>query len=370
MQKRLFGNTDIETSLLGFGGFHLLEIPVLDATKLLNDYLDAGGNYIETAAGYGNGESERKIGLAVSHRRNDYVLVTKTGDRDKAGCLASLNRSLTNLKTDHVDVLLMHGVGSMSDLDTILAPGGAIEGAEQAVKEGKVRFIGISMHGQPDVLVEALKRYPFRAVMSTINYYDRFNFPEIEETLMPLAKEKNVAIILMKPVADGLLYRSAEQAFRYAFSQDVSIVVAGINNQEMLAADLSYAESFSPMTDEEKERLYMDAPELGYYVCRQCNKCLPCPENINIPEIFKLEGYFDRQMATGTITDTADFALRERLKSWFGNGERARQEYSQLTVKADACTTCGLCTPKCPYNIDIVRKLSIADYKLADKAIY
>ncbi len=370
MERREFGKTGLKTSLLGFGGFHLLEIPVVDASKLLNQYLDAGGNYIETAISYGDGESERKIGHSVSHRRSEYVLVTKTGERDKTGCLASLHKSLENLKTDHVDVLLMHGVGSMEDLDKILAPGGAVEGAEQAVKEGKINFIGLSMHGQPDVLIEALKRYPFSAVMSTINYYDRFNFPEIEETLIPLAQEKNTAIILMKPVADGLLYRNASPAFRYAFSQPVSVVVAGINNQEMLDTDLAYAEAYKPMTQDEKDELYKSAPELGNYVCRQCGECMPCPEGIDIPLIFKLEGYYDRQMASGVITDTADFALRERLRFWFGNRDRAKKEYQNVSVKADKCTSCGECMSKCPYDIDIIRKLGLADYKLAEKLIY
>src|SRR5450756_1546360 len=248
MEKRDFGNTGLRTSLLGFGGFHLLEIPLAEAKVLLNSYLDAGGNYIETAFGYGDGESERKIGRSVSHRRDEYTLVTKTGERGRQGCLDSLDRSLENLQTDHVDVLLMHAVGTMEELDALLSPEGAVAGAEQAVREGKARFIGLSMHGQPDVLVEALRRYPFRAVMTTINYYDHFNFPEIEDILLPLAHSRNTAVILMKPVADGLLYRSAEPAFRYAFSQPVSVVVAGINNRAMLAADLAYAESFVPMS--------------------------------------------------------------------------------------------------------------------------
>lgn len=370
MEKRDFGNTGLRTSLLGFGGFHLLEIPLAEAKVLLNSYLDAGGNYIETAFGYGDGESERKIGRSVSHRRDEYTLVTKTGERGRQGCLDSLDRSLENLQTDHVDVLLMHAVGTMEELDAILSPEGAVAGAEQAVREGKARFIGLSMHGQPDVLVEALRRYPFRAVMTTINYYDHFNFPEIEDILLPLAHSRNTAVILMKPVADGLLYRSAEPAFRYAFSQPVSVVVAGINNRAMLAADLAYAESFVPMSAAEKDKLYQDAPELGNYVCRQCGKCLPCPEGIDMPAIFCLEGYYDRQMADGTVTDTADFALRQRLRFWFGNRGMAMEKYKDLPVKADGCTGCGDCMPKCPYGIDIIRKLGIADYKLADKAIY
>ena len=370
MEKRSFGRTGLNTSILGFGGFHLLEIPVSDAKILLNRYLDEGGNYIETAASYGNGESERKIGISISSRRNEYILATKTGERSKDKCLASLKQSLKNLQTDYVDLFIMHGVGTMEELDQILGPDGALEGALEAKAAGLINHIGISMHGQPDVLIRALKEYPFEAVMTTINYYDHFNFPEIQDQLIPLAQEIGCAVILMKPVADGLLWQSPKQAFRYAFSQPVSIVVAGINNMAMLETDLEYANDYTPMTDDDINALYTDAEELGNYVCRQCDQCLPCPEGVPITEIFQLEGYYDRQMADGVIKDPSDYALKERLRFWFGNKDMAINRYKDLSVKADSCTECGVCTPKCPYDIDIIRKLSICDYKLGEKAIF
>lgn len=262
----------------------------------------------------------------------------------------------------------MHAVGTMAELDTILGPGGALEGALQAKREGRIKHIGISMHGQPDVLIRALKEYDFDAVMTTINYYDRFNFPEIEEVLVPLALEKETAVILMKPVGDGLLWKSAIPAFRYAFTQPAAVSVAGINNRDMLEADLQCAENFVPMSGEETERLYAEAPELGSYVCRQCGKC-NCPEGIPIQEIFRYEGYFDRQMADGIVTNVAEYALKERLRFWFGNRDLAVERYGALGVKADKCSQCGKCIPECPYGIDIVRKLSIADYKFAGKDI-
>jgi len=370
MQTRNFGKTGLKTSLLGFGGFHLLEIPVFEASYLLNRYLDAGGNYIETAPGYGDGESEMKIGQSVSHRRGEFILATKTGERKKEGAMTSIERSLTNLKTDQLDLIIMHAVGKMEDLDTILGPGGAMEAAVQACREGKVKFIGISNHGIGDVLIRAIKDYPFDAVMTNINYYDRFNFPEIEETLLPLAHQKGAAIILMKPVADGLLWKSAAPAFRYAFSQDVSVVVAGTNNREMLEADLRFAEEFQPMSKAEVDELFTDAPELGNYVCRQCNKCLPCPEGLNIPDIFKYEGYYDRQMADGVVTNAAEFALKERLRFWFDNRGEATKRYMGLYGRADKCNACGECMPRCPYKIDIIRKMSIVDYKFGGKKVY
>ena len=96
----------------------------------------------------------------------------------------------------------MHGVVSLSELDAILSENGAIQAALEAKKAGKVRFIGISMHVWPGPLIEALHRWNFDAVMSTINYYDHFNYPEIETELLPLAQQKGAGVILMKPIAD------------------------------------------------------------------------------------------------------------------------------------------------------------------------
>ena len=92
MEKRPLGNTGLQLSIVGFGGFHLIEVPRKEAAGLLNTYLDRGGNYIETAAQYGEGISERKVGEAVSHRRNEFILATKTVERSRGGALSSVIR--------------------------------------------------------------------------------------------------------------------------------------------------------------------------------------------------------------------------------------------------------------------------------------
>ncbi len=367
MEKRLFGKTGIETSILGFGGFHLCEIPYSNAEKLLNAYLDRGGSYVETAPSYGNGESEIKIGKAISHRRCEYSLVTKAHQRDYATCKVTFEQSLRNLNTDHVDVLLMHAVDSLETLEKILGEDGAIKAAEEAKQEGKIKHIGLSMHGQPDVLIEAIKRYPFEAVMATINYYDVCNYPELVTELIPLAKQKGIAIILMKPLADGFLYKSVEQAFDYAFSQDVSVVVTGMNSMQMLETDFKLAESYKPNTQERLEAVLTNAVELGNYVCRQCGKCMPCPKGVDITGIFALEGIFDRQMTRGDVENAAEYALSERLKHWFGTQERAVKSYADKEDNVNKCSECGICNEKCPYGIDVINKLKWVDYKLKPK---
>jgi predicted aldo/keto reductase-like oxidoreductase len=364
MQTRTLGRTGLEVSILGIGGFHLVEISYEQAQAILHRYLDAGGNYIETAAQYGDGESERKVGLVMAERRDECILATKCHLRERDAAADLFASSLRRLQTDHVDVLFMHHVQTFDELERILAPDGALRAAEAARDAGQVRLIGISNHGHPQLMLRALEAYPFDVIMTNFNYYDRFNFPLIEEKLLPLALEQGVGVVGMKVIADGLLWRSADIAFRYAWSLPIHSMVAGMNTMEILEQDLALAEGFVPLSDEDRERLYAEAPELGTYVCRLCGKCLPCPEGVDIPRIFTLEGWYDRQMWDGLVRDPGDYWMRQALRFWFMNEERARAAYAELQVKADACTDCGECEPRCPYHLPIAAKLRHAHYKL------
>jgi predicted aldo/keto reductase-like oxidoreductase len=360
----MLGRTGLKTSILGLGGFHLLEISPSDSRMILERYLDAGGNYIETAAQYGDGESERKVGSIMASRRDECVLATKTHLRGRDEAAALLARSLRHLQTDHVDVLFMHHVDTMEELNRILAPDGALRAAEAARQAGQVDFIGISCHGYPQLLIRALEVYPFDVIMTNVNYYDRFSFPEIEEELLPMARERGVALVGMKAVADGFLWRSAPIAFRYAWSLPIDVMVAGMNTMALLEADLAWADAFTPLSESEREHLFVEAPELGTTVCRLCGECLPCPEGLDIPRIFTMEGWYDRQMWDGVVRDPGDYWMRQTLRFWYMNEERARTAYAALEPKADACTRCGDCEPRCRYNLPIMAKLDRAHYKL------
>ena len=365
MEQRLLGRTGLRVSILGLGGFHLLEIPSEEAARLVALYLDSGGNYLETAASYGDGESELKIGRVVKRRRDECILATKTGARDKHGCLRSLDTSLKNLQTDHVDLLFAHSVATDQDVSEILGPEGMVEGFLQAKREGKARFLAISVHGHPGTLIRALKEYPFDAAMATLNYFDRCNFPELEKELVPLCVKNNTGLIAMKPLADGFLWRSVGSAMRYVWSfPGVAMIVAGANSREMLEEDISLAGEFLPMTGAEVSALLRDAEELGDYVCRQCEECPVC-SRVPVRDVFRLEGYYDRQMRDGRPRTPPEFALRDRLRFWFQNREMARAAYARLGVDAStACDNCAGVCGTCPYGVDVKFKLRYAHYKL------
>ncbi len=366
MEKRALGKTGLSLSIVGFGGFHLIEIGSGEAGRLLNNYLDRGGNYIETAASYGDGNSEQKIGRAISHRRDEFILATKCEVRDAKSASAMIDRSLRYLQTDHIDVLFMHAVQTSETLGAVLGPGGEIEAAERAREAGKVRFIAISGHGHQPVLEEAVARYPFDVLMTGFNYLDRFNFPEVESRLLPLCLDKGVGVLAMKSVADGYLYRSWEPAIRYAFSLPVASVVLGMNDLTMLERDMSLAERYSPMAGAELERLFREAPELGDYVCRMCGKCRV--DGFDPREVFRLEAIYDRQMDDRRIDDTARYALRERLRFWFGQSAEAQAAYGSSATRVDPERDYSGLSSSCPYGIDIDRKLKIAHDKLTGSA--
>ncbi len=364
MQKRTLGKTGLQVSILGMGGFHLVEISPADSEMLLNRYLDAGGNYIETAPGYGSGNSETKVGQVMAYRRDDCILATKCDLRERDEAATQIEDSLRRLQTGRVDLLFMHHVQTEEQLARILAPDGALRAAESAREAGKVGYIGISNHGHPQLLIRALEQYPFDVIMTNLNYYDRFNFPLIEEELLPMAQERNVGIVGMKAVADGYLWRSAETAFRYAWSLPLHVMVAGMNTTAFLDQDVALAEDFVPLSEAEREAIFAEAPELGTYVCRLCGDCLPCPEGIDIPLVFRMEGWYDRQMWDRQVRDPGDYLMRQTLRFWFINEERAREAYAGVKTQADACTDCGDCEPRCPYGLPIVFKLDNAHYKL------
>jgi len=367
--KRELGNTGEQVSILGLGGFHLLEISDAEATELINRYLDEGGNYIETAAEYGAGESERKIGRVMHERRQDCFLVTKCHLRDRKAARRTIEESLERLQTDHVDLLLLHHVRSEDELEKIYGRGGAMEAFLEAKASSKARFLGISGHGQPGILIKALEEKPhLDALMVGFNFYDRFNFPETEERLIPLAKEKGVALIGMKALADGLLWEYPEESLRYALSLPIDVLACGFNTMEMLERDLEIVRHFKPLSEREKQDIFMHNPVLGASVCRLCDECLPCPEGIDIPKVFLYEGWYDRQMRDRQIRTTPEFALRDRLRFWFDDRQLAKDAYSRLEVQADRCTACGQCEPRCPYGLKIIAKLDNAHYKLGREA--
>lgn len=227
MQKRKLGKTNLDISVMGLGGFHLIELSEKNALEIINRYLDRGGNYLETAAGYGFGNSELKIGKVAKNRRQEFILASKSIERKKKELLASIDESLKRLQTDSIDIFFLHEFGRHEFVDIASGPNGALEGLEEAKRLGKIRFTAFSSHTGPEVALRALNSYPFDVIMIPLNFFDRFNFPAWESQVIPAALEKNVGLLAMKVFADGLLWKNWENALRYTLSLSISSAIIG-----------------------------------------------------------------------------------------------------------------------------------------------
>ena len=359
LPKIKLGATDFELSRFGLGGFHQVEISSEIVHQVVDAFQDVGGNYIETARGYGQGASEIKLGRALKGRRDEFVLCSKSGAATADEIRRDLEITLDNLQTDHIEFYYFHGMPDMEKLEKVTAPGGALEGLMKAKDEGLIAGIGCSSH-RPPMYVEALNRLPLSLILIWSNYLEDMYLPEISNEIIPLAKRKGVGVTAMKPLADGFLYRSVDQAIRWSLGSGSEVLICGANSPEHVY-QVAEAIAKGAADSAEREMILEEAVELGNYVCRQCGVC-----SEEIEELFRLEGYVDRQMIDYLEHDPADYALRVRLSEWFSLDGQAKGRFAGMDVDG-ARLFAEAAEIDCPYGIDVVRKLKIAFAKLKEE---
>ncbi|MFD0696138.1 aldo/keto reductase [Paenibacillus sp. GCM10027628] len=203
MLKRTIGRLGYESSVLMFGAASLGNVTQEEADASITYALQHGVNHFDTAASYG--DAELRMGPAISRVRNDIFLATKTGQRTKKEAKEEIYRSLERMQVDSVDLLQLHAVGSLDELDRCTEKGGALEAAVEAKAEGIVKEIGITGHGHqaPVVHLEALRRFPFATVLLPLNYY-MYSLPEYREAfdaLMEEANRQSAAVRVIKAIA-------------------------------------------------------------------------------------------------------------------------------------------------------------------------
>ncbi len=260
MENRPFGKTGETFPILGFGGQRIVDehhCSEKEAIEIVNTAIDRGIRYFDTAWIYSNGQAETRLGKVARHRRSEMWIATKTWDTTRDGARRQLETSLSRLQTDHVDEWRLHNLCDYGRLDAFTSKGGALEAAVQAREEGLVRHIGISGHTDPQILVEALNRFPFDSALIAVSALDHFILSFVEEFL-PAANARGVATIGMKVLGLGRLTDAVEPSLRYAFGLPVSTVIVGMESMDQLEQNLAIAESFTPMTDPERLALFQD----------------------------------------------------------------------------------------------------------------
>ena len=254
METRPFGKTGRSFPILSFGGQRIVDghgCTEEEAIEIVNTAIDRGIRYFDTAYVYSAGQAERRLGKVVKHRRKEMWIATKVFDTTRDGARRQLEESLTRLQTDHVNEWRFHDVYSYERLDAFTGKGGALETAIQARDEGMVQHISISGHRDPQVLVEALDRFPFDSTLLALSALDHFMY-SFREEFLPLANQRGIATIAMKVLGLGSLTHEVERSLRYAFGLPVSTVIVGMESMAQLEQNLSIAESFTPMTDQER----------------------------------------------------------------------------------------------------------------------
>lgn len=261
MPERPLGKTGHMVRIFSLGGQATLEQEGTrdESVAIINRAIDLGVNYIDTAAAYGRGRSQSYIGEVMATRRSEVFLATKTHDRTRDGSLRLLEDSLRRLQTDHLDLWQLHNVRTTEQLDRIFAPDGAIQALLKAQQEGTVRFLGISGHYDPHVLMDGLNRFEFDTILMALNAADRHVDSFIDTILAP-ANEKGLGVIGMKIPARGRMFReggitSMHDAMCYVLSLPVSTVIVGCDTIEQLEENISIAANFKPLSQREMTRL-------------------------------------------------------------------------------------------------------------------
>ena len=256
---RPLGRTGTKVSILAFGcGSRFLMYKNEEADGILNHAIDLGISYLDTAYAYGDGESETRVGRVMASRRKDVWLATKIPDRTRDEFLRRLEASLKRLQTDHVDLVHIHSLGQADDLAKIEAPNGALKGLMEAREQKMARFAGMTSHTNGEVMATAIQRHDLDCVQMALNASRNGRF---EELALPAANAKNLGVIAMKVtgqeflVGEGPGKADMNSLLRYSMSLPVTTAVVGMPRPEMLAHNVETAKSFSPLSDQEKERL-------------------------------------------------------------------------------------------------------------------
>ncbi len=366
MQYREFGKTGIKVSALGFGAMRLPQKKAGDkdvfdydeSIRIIHRAFELGVNYIDTAPGYCNGESEIIVGQALKGWRDKVYLSTKNPIEDASGehYRERLERSLKKLDVDYIDFYHFWGINLKTFEESIDVPDGPLSAAIKAKEEGLIKHISFSFHDDPQNLLKLIDTGVFESVLCQYNLLDRSN-----EAGIAYAKEKGLGVVIMGPVGGGRLgapsevikgllkgkiKSSAEIALRFVLANPgVCVALSGMSSIEMVEENARTASNETQLSAEEVAMINEAMEEnkrLAELYCTGCNYCMPCPNEVNIPLNFRLMNY-------------------HRV---YGLTEYARQEYSRIGTndwlkgkKAEECIECGICEEKCPQRLQIRKQL-------------
>lgn len=383
MEYRVSGKTGKDVSLLGFGAMRLKtnngSIDVELARDLIEYAVENGINYFDTAYLYGNGSgsNERAVGK----------IIESLGVRDKVFLSTKMNRmaihsrsdmdemfdnQLNNLCTDYIDYYFLHNVISYEDV-TSLIDLGLFEFIEEKKSKGQIVNMGFSYHGSLDDFKKIVDLYDWDVTLLQYNYLDNNMQAGIDG--IRLAHSRDMSVIIMEPLKGGLLAgtmpvevqnlidnhptdrSNVDLAFSWIFdTPEVTCVLSGMNSMDMLKENIDIVNRHEEIClNDDEIALIGDVKDvllrLNKINCTGCNYCMPCPRQINIPDIFKL--YNDKYL----FPENKTRGINHTFVLYAGNilGVTGSPHDASL------CVDCGMCTSKCPQQLDIPNLIRMVD---------
>ena len=356
-------------------GFGMMRLPEKDGVidhehvcRMVDKYMSAGMNYFDTAYVYHGGKSEvaAREALVKRYPRNSFMIATKLPAweiKTESDIERIFNEQLERCGVDYFDLYLLHSVEDGNNYDTY-EKYDCFSWGWKKKEEGKIRHLGFSYHGSPELLSEILDKHPdIEFVQIQYNYLDRTNPVVRSQELYDILAKRNIPIIIMEPIRGGMLAgfdpeieakfkaiqpdRSiASWALRFVGSQPaVMTILSGMSTEEQMDDNIGTFTDFEPLSDEETKVVdevtsdILSMPQIGCTACKYC--CDGCPMGISIPDIFR------------TIN-----TLRRYPDDW-----RSKNFYSGLigrSGKASDCIGCGQCESVCPQHLPIIELLKEA----------
>ena len=322
MEKVRLGRTNLIVSKLGWGGIPIQRVGEREAVYVIRAVIEMGVNLLDTARAYTN--SEHRIGLALEKTDRPVVLSSKSLVKT-AKIYNDVQESLKQLRVRKVNIYHLHSVSSFGEYERVMAPGGAYEGLKRARDEGLIDHIGVTSHNL-NVLERAVQDGHFEVIMGCYSFLE----PDAAGKVFPLAEEKDVGILAMKPFSGGVI-EEAGPALRFVLSTANIVPIPGSETLEKAHENWKiFTEGYS-LTEKDKERIEALKKEFDRQFCRRCDYCQPCTEKINI------------QFAVGLKSVIKRFGPQAREVGWM----------KDLIEKARNCSECGECLLRCPYQLPI-----------------
>ena len=332
MKTITLGKTGITTPQNAFGALPIQRVNTETAVKLLRRAYDGGMTFFDTARSYS--DSEIKMGQAFDGMREKIYIASKTQAKTPEQFWKDLDTTLTNLRTDHLDIYQFHCASRC------YAPGdgtGMYEAMLEAKRQGKVRHIGITAH-----LIGVAEEIVRSGLYETLQFPFSYLASERDISLVKACEQAGMGFIAMKGLAGGLLTDS--RACMAFMSQYEVLPIWGIQREEELSEWLRFFSEPQLMTDEIRIFIEKDKLDLSGDFCRGCGYCMPCTVDIQINQCARMSQMIRRSPS-------------ENFKGEFWQGEMA---------KIENCVDCGICKTKCPYGLDtpnLLRK-NLLDYKM------